>query len=190
LSNGLTIVLNEDPTTPTVAVSVTYRVGSSSEVVGRTGFAHLFEHLMFQGSKHVPKGEHFRPGRQPERYDEPRPHQLLPGVAFQRSRARAVVLFLTETVRAIASLTARQAVLGRPDNYYDAYREALENANPAEVFAVARESFSFDPPVIVVAGDAARLKPALSRFGSVNILDPRRNFAALDDASYRQRSPP
>jgi zinc protease len=60
LSNGLSIVLDEDHTTPTVAVSVTYGVGSSSELVGRTGFAHLFEHMMFQGSRHAAKGEHFK----------------------------------------------------------------------------------------------------------------------------------
>src|SRR4051812_23314712 len=56
LDNGLKVVMNPDHSAPTVAVSVTYKVGSSSEVSGRTGFAHLFEHMMFQGSKHAPKG--------------------------------------------------------------------------------------------------------------------------------------
>jgi zinc protease len=60
LDNGLKVVLNPDHAAPTVAVSVTYGVGSSSEVEGKTGFAHLFEHMMFQGSKHAPKGEHFK----------------------------------------------------------------------------------------------------------------------------------
>jgi predicted Zn-dependent peptidase len=60
LDNGLKVVLNPDHSAPTVAVSVTYGVGSSSEVEGKTGFAHLFEHMMFQGSKHAPKGEHFK----------------------------------------------------------------------------------------------------------------------------------
>ncbi len=59
LDNGLKVVLNPDHSAPTVAVSVTYKVGSSKEVEGRTGFAHLFEHMMFQGSKHAKKGEHF-----------------------------------------------------------------------------------------------------------------------------------
>lgn len=59
LDNGLKVVMNPDHAAPTVAVSVTYGVGSSSEVEGRTGFAHLFEHMMFQGSKHAKKGEHF-----------------------------------------------------------------------------------------------------------------------------------
>ena len=58
LSNGLTVILSEDHTTPTVAVNVWYHVGSKNEVLGRTGFAHLFEHVMFTGSGHVPYGLH------------------------------------------------------------------------------------------------------------------------------------
>ncbi|MDX2055938.1 MAG: pitrilysin family protein [Polyangiaceae bacterium] len=59
LENGLRVVLNVDTTFPTVAVSMTYGVGSRNEEKGRSGFAHLFEHMMFQGSRHVKKGEHF-----------------------------------------------------------------------------------------------------------------------------------
>jgi zinc protease len=58
LDNGLTVVLSEDHTTPTVAVEVIYHVGSKNEVVGHTGFAHMFEHVMFTGSGHVPYGLH------------------------------------------------------------------------------------------------------------------------------------
>jgi zinc protease len=58
LPNGLTVILSVDHTTPTVAVSVWYHVGSKNEVPGRTGFAHLFEHVMFTGSAHVPYGLH------------------------------------------------------------------------------------------------------------------------------------
>jgi zinc protease len=58
LSNGLTVVLSEDHSTPTVAVEVIYHVGSKNEVVGHTGFAHMFEHVMFTGSGHVPYGMH------------------------------------------------------------------------------------------------------------------------------------
>jgi zinc protease len=58
LDNGLTVVLSEDHTTPTVAVEVMYHVGSKNEVVGHTGFAHMFEHVMFTGSGHVPYGTH------------------------------------------------------------------------------------------------------------------------------------
>jgi len=58
LPNGLTVVLSQDRTTPTVAVNVWYHVGSKNELPGRTGFAHLFEHVMFTGSGHVPYGLH------------------------------------------------------------------------------------------------------------------------------------
>ena len=58
LPNGLTVILSPDKTTPTVAVNVWYKVGSKNEIVGRTGFAHLFEHVMFTGSGNVPYGLH------------------------------------------------------------------------------------------------------------------------------------
>jgi zinc protease len=57
LPNGLTVILHEDHSVPEVAVDMWYHVGSSRELPGRTGFAHLFEHLMFEGSGHVKKGE-------------------------------------------------------------------------------------------------------------------------------------
>ncbi len=60
LENGLRVVLHEDRSTPVVAVHLMYHVGSKDERPGRTGFAHLFEHLLFQGTEHVPKGGHFR----------------------------------------------------------------------------------------------------------------------------------
>jgi zinc protease len=60
LSNGLRVVLSPDKTVPTVAVAVYYNVGSRNEQRGRSGFAHLFEHMMFQGSANVQKGEHFQ----------------------------------------------------------------------------------------------------------------------------------
>src|SRR5262249_15990424 len=56
--NGLTVILSTDHTTPTVAVAAWYHVGSKNETPGRTGFAHLFEHVMFTGSGHVPYGLH------------------------------------------------------------------------------------------------------------------------------------
>ncbi len=59
LDNGLRVVMNPDRTVPTIALSVYYDVGSRNEVRGRSGFAHLFEHMMFQGSANVGKGEHF-----------------------------------------------------------------------------------------------------------------------------------
>jgi zinc protease len=57
LPNGLTVVLHQDRSVPIVAVNTWYHVGSANERPGRTGFAHLFEHLMFEGSKHVKEGE-------------------------------------------------------------------------------------------------------------------------------------
>ncbi len=59
LKNGLRVILSEDHNAPTVSISVSYDVGSRNERRGRTGFAHLFEHMMFQGSENVGKGEHF-----------------------------------------------------------------------------------------------------------------------------------
>ena len=56
LPNGLEVILHEDHSTPIVAVNTWYHVGSGDEQVGRTGFAHLFEHIMFMGSAHVPTG--------------------------------------------------------------------------------------------------------------------------------------
>ncbi len=60
LDNGLEIVLNRDSSLPLVAVNLWYHVGSKNERPGRTGFAHLFEHLLFQGSQHVDTNDHFR----------------------------------------------------------------------------------------------------------------------------------
>ena len=59
LPNGLTVLYHVDHSTPVAAVLLWYNVGSKMEQPGRTGFAHLFEHMMFQGSKNVPKGQHF-----------------------------------------------------------------------------------------------------------------------------------
>ena len=60
LDNGLTVLVHEDHTVPVVAIDVWYHVGSRDEVRGKTGFAHLFEHMMFQGSAHVADKMHFK----------------------------------------------------------------------------------------------------------------------------------
>jgi zinc protease len=60
LTNGLRVILSKDQSTPVVSVAVYYDVGSRNEKEGRTGFAHLFEHMMFQGSENVPKAAHFQ----------------------------------------------------------------------------------------------------------------------------------
>ena len=60
LDNGLHVILHEDHTTPIVTVSVLYHVGSKNEKAGRTGFAHFFEHLMFEGSPNIERGEYMK----------------------------------------------------------------------------------------------------------------------------------
>ena len=95
LPNGLEVILSPDHRLPMVAVNLWYHVGPANEAAGRTGFAHLFEHMMFQGAKHVPAG---RPlpdagGRRCERHQRHhrfRPHQLLRDAAREPARAGAV----------------------------------------------------------------------------------------------------
>lgn len=60
LDNGLQVIISEDKSIPIVSVNIWYKVGSAYEEKGKTGFAHLFEHMMFQGSVNVPKEMHFR----------------------------------------------------------------------------------------------------------------------------------
>jgi zinc protease len=59
LENGLRVILAPDHSAPVAALNVIYDAGSRNERPGRTGFAHLFEHMMYQGSENVGKGEHF-----------------------------------------------------------------------------------------------------------------------------------
>jgi len=60
LGNGLEIVLHKDSSVPVTAVNLWYKVGAANDKTGKTGYAHLFEHLMFQGSQNIPKEAHFR----------------------------------------------------------------------------------------------------------------------------------
>ena len=60
LQNGLNVILHHDSRVPIVTVNIWYHVGSKNELPGKTGFAHLFEHMMFQGSAHVPADKHFQ----------------------------------------------------------------------------------------------------------------------------------
>ena len=93
LANGLDVIVHEDHHVPIVAVNVWYHVGSKNERPGRTGFAHLFEHLMFEGSEHhnsrlfpaAPAG-----GRAAQRIHQYRPDQLLGGRADERGRPGAL----------------------------------------------------------------------------------------------------
>ena len=74
LDNGLTVVLHEDHSDPMVHVDVTYHVGSAREEAGRSGFAHFFEHMMFEGSENVGRGRilknHFQCRRNTERHHQ------------------------------------------------------------------------------------------------------------------------
>ena len=80
LPNGLDVILHQDNSLPLVAVNVWYHVGSKDEEPGKTGFAHLFEHLMFEGSKNH-NSSFFEPlmqvGANVERLHQSRPDQLL-----------------------------------------------------------------------------------------------------------------
>jgi len=60
LDNGLILIVHEDHSDPLVHVDITYHVGSGREEPGKSGFAHFFEHMMFQGSEHVDDEEHFK----------------------------------------------------------------------------------------------------------------------------------
>src|SRR6476619_110872 len=60
LNNGLTLIVHEDHSDPVVHVDVTYHVGSAREEIGKSGFAHFFEHMMFEGSDHVADKQHFK----------------------------------------------------------------------------------------------------------------------------------
>src|SRR5215210_4467775 len=90
LPNGMRVILSQDNAVPVVAVYVIYNVGSRSEEKGRTGFAHLFEHMMFEGSANAPKGMHFATiesnGGVMNGFDPPRLHRLLRGPALEQAR--------------------------------------------------------------------------------------------------------
>ena len=94
LPNGLKVILHEDHSLPIVTVNTWYHVGSGDEKPGRTGFAHLFEHLMFMGSQHVPTGEFDQlleaAGARQQRLDHRGPHQLLRGRSRERPPADAL----------------------------------------------------------------------------------------------------
>ena len=85
-------------------------------------------------------------------------------------------LFRTETLGAVADLTVKLAVLGLPDDYFDDYRHAVRKLDNGAVYDAAQKYFSIKNPVIVVAGDAARIALPLSHFAKVVIIDPQHDF--------------
>ncbi|MBX6391331.1 MAG: insulinase family protein [Frankia sp.] len=129
LDNGLRVVLAPDTTAPVVAVAVHYDVGFRSEPQGRTGFAHLFEHMMFQGSEHVGKAEHprhvqaaggiFNGSTHPDHTDY---YELLPSGALElalfleadRMRAPKITQENLDNQIAVVQEEIRVNVLNRP----------------------------------------------------------------------------
>ena len=85
-------------------------------------------------------------------------------------------LFRTETLGAVADLTAKLAILGLPDDYFDTYRAALRKLDNATVYDAAQKYFKIKNPVLVVAGDAAVIAKPLSHFAKVVIIDPEHDF--------------
>ena len=85
-------------------------------------------------------------------------------------------LFRTETLGAVADLTVKLAVLGLPDDYFDTYRAAIRKLDNGTVYDAAQKYFKLKNPVLVVAGDAARIAKPLSHFAKVVIVDPEHDF--------------
>jgi predicted Zn-dependent peptidase len=146
LKNGLRVILAEDHSAPTFSICVTYNVGSRDERPGRTGFAHLFEHILFQGSENVGKGEHLilvqnNGGRangttNPDRtnYYETLPaNQLELGIFLEADRMRApnITQANFDNQRLTVKEERRQSYDNRP--YGKTYEAVIETAY--DVFA-------------------------------------------------------
>ena len=98
LDNGLEVVLYQNDAFPTVSVNIWYKVGSANEKPNKTGFAHLFEHMMFQGSEHIEKEMHFK-------YVQEAGGSLNGSTSMDRttSFASSSPVFLTLTIKSTAS---------------------------------------------------------------------------------------
>ncbi|HVS01679.1 MAG TPA: pitrilysin family protein [Thermoanaerobaculia bacterium] len=147
LGNGLRVVLAQDPALPLVAVNIWYHVGSRNERPGRTGFAHLFEHMLFQGSQHVGTNDHFRYVQQAggvangstwydrTNYYETLPaHQLELGLWLESDRMGYLLPAMTaeklETQRQVVMNERRQRVENQP--YGRAFERVHELLYPAQ----------------------------------------------------------
>ncbi len=142
LPNGLHVILSEDHTAPLVGVEVAYDVGSKDEKPGRTGFAHLFEHLMFQGTEHLPKGEADRlieaAGGYLQRVHQRRPDPVLGTGPVERAGADALHPVGAHGAPAPHARPgqARQPARGGPER---AARELRDEALRARLEGPARE---------------------------------------------------
>jgi zinc protease len=147
LDNGLKVVLNPDDTLPLVAINLWYHVGSQNEVAGRTGFAHLFEHMLFQGSANVGTNDHFRYVQQvggvangSTWYDRTNYYETLPatqlelGLWLESDRMGWLLPAMTseklETQRQVVMNERRQRVDNQP--YGRAYERLDELLFPAD----------------------------------------------------------
>ena len=147
LSNGLRVVLHRDPGLPLVAVNLWYHVGSKDERPGRTGFAHLFEHMLFQGSEHVGPNDHFHYVQQAGGvangstwYDRTNYYETLPahhldlGLWLESDRMGFLLPALTEkqlaTQREVVMNERRQRVDNQP--YGRAFERLNELLYPAD----------------------------------------------------------
>ena len=132
LDNGLRVVLNQDESVPVVSVAVYYDVGSRNEREGRTGFAHLFEHMMFQGSENVAESRafsiHHESRRHDERHDFERAHELLRDFARQSIAARAVARIRPDAVARRDAGKSRQPARSRQGRKTPALRQSALRA--------------------------------------------------------------
>ncbi len=143
LPNGLEVIVHEDHRAPTVSVNIWYHVGSKDEAGGRNGFAHLFEHLMFQGSRHVGEDQFFRilerigatgingtTADDRTNYFETVPSSRLPTALWLESDRMA---FLLDHVSQTTFESQRQVVLNE-------YRQNYENAPYGAVWQVLHQA--------------------------------------------------
>ncbi len=164
LKNGLRVVLSEEHSSPSVAIAVYYDVGSRNEKKGRTGFAHLFEHMMFEGSENVGKTEHMKyisraggtmngtTSEDRTNYFEILPsHQLALGLWLESDRMRSLKITKEnfENQRATVKEERRQGIDNQP--YGEGYIKIRE---------IALENYPYRHPVIGYMEDldAARLE--------------------------------
>ena len=168
LKNGLKVIFSQDKRLPMVAVNLWYHVGPANEIPGRTGFAHLFEHMMFQGSKHVASDTHFkllevcrRLGHQ--RHHGFRPHQLFRDRAVERAGARAL-----DRIRSYG-LSPRRARSEGAANQIEVVRNERRQSVENQPYGVAHEALyqalypSGHPYHAVVIGSHADLAAAEAR---------------------------
>src|SRR5262245_45848414 len=154
LKNGLRVIVSEDHTAPVFAIVVNYNVGSRDERKGRTGFAHLFEHMMFKGSENVGQNEHpyliFMNGgtmngttsKDRTLYYEALPaNQLDLGLFLEADRMRSLNMTITkDNLDNQRNAVQEERRLGRDNQPYGKTREALEE--------LAYENFAYEHSVI------------------------------------------